>query len=106
VSIQKWWISAQAKAAAISQPQAQSVCAEECEERERRHGPKDSVYGWALNRRRLIPEEPPAEKMAEDGGDEDGADRYQEARDPDVAVIRFELLGYRNPDQPEDEQGA
>jgi hypothetical protein len=45
VSIQKWWISAQAKAAAISQPQAQSVYAEDCEERERRHEPKDAVYG-------------------------------------------------------------
>ena len=44
--------------------------------------------------------------MAEDGGDEDGADHYQEARDPDIAVIRFELLGHGNPDQPEDEQGA
>ena len=44
--------------------------------------------------------------MAEDGGDEDGADHHQEARDPDVAVIRFELLGHRNPDQPEDEQGG
>ena len=44
--------------------------------------------------------------MAEDDGNEDGADHYQEARDPDGAVIRFELLGHGNPDQPEDEQGA
>jgi hypothetical protein len=45
MSIQKWYISVQAKTAAISQPQAQSVYVEECEERERRHGPKDAVYG-------------------------------------------------------------
>ena len=64
--------------------------------------PPNSVH----NSRRLIPEEPPAEKVAEDGGDEDGADHYQEARDPDIAVIRFELLGHGNPDQPEDDQGA
>ena len=44
--------------------------------------------------------------MGEYGGDEDGADHHQEARDPDVTVIRFELLGHRNPDQPEDEQGG
>jgi hypothetical protein len=49
VSIQKWWISVQAKAAAISQPQVQSIYAEDCEERERRHGPKDAVYGWTLD---------------------------------------------------------
>jgi hypothetical protein len=44
VSIQKWGISVQAKAAAISQPQAQQRCDEDCEERERRPGPKDAVY--------------------------------------------------------------
>jgi hypothetical protein len=53
-----------------------------------------------------MPEEPAAEKVAEDGGDEDGADRHQQAGDPNVAVIRFELLGHGNPDQPEDEQGG
>jgi hypothetical protein len=49
-SIQKWWVSVQAKAAAISQPQAKWGYAEDCEERERRHGPKDAVYGWARDR--------------------------------------------------------
>jgi hypothetical protein len=53
-----------------------------------------------------MPEEPPAQKVAEDGGDEDGADHHQQAGDPDVAVVRFELLGHGNPDQPEDEQGG
>ena len=44
--------------------------------------------------------------MAEEGGDEDGADHHEEARDPDVSVILFELLGHGNPDQSEDEQGT
>jgi hypothetical protein len=67
------------------------------------------MWSWRVrppNSRRLIPEEPPAEKVADDGGDEDGADHHQEAGDPDVAVIRFELLGHRNPDQPEAKQGG
>jgi hypothetical protein len=51
-------------------------------------------------------EEVPAEKVAEDGSDENGADHHQEAGDPDKAVIRFKLLGHGNPDQPEDEQGG
>ena len=42
--------------------------------------------------------------MADDGGDENGADHHQEAGDPDKAMIRCELFGHGNPDQSEGEQ--
>ncbi len=46
--IRKWRIAAQAKATAMSQPQAVCDPAADCDERERRHGLKDAVYGGTL----------------------------------------------------------
>jgi len=49
VPIRKWRIAVQVKAAPISHLQAQQDHAEDCEERERRHEPKDAASGWTLS---------------------------------------------------------
>ena len=105
MSIHKRWISVHAKASALFailgvaslRLRIAKIAAAWPE-------PKSTIYGWTLSSWRLTPEEVSPEKVADDGGDENGADHHQEAGDPDKAVIRCELFGHGNTDQPEDEQ--
>ena len=48
VTIRKWWILVHSKARANLHPQESSAYSEEYKKQERRRGPKDAIYGWAL----------------------------------------------------------